>query len=103
MATFQNLEFHCSELAENQKAKDALEALRGHKLLLKRKATDKVEEWKRRLDESLASVHQDIDVYFGRFAGSLEEQMTTFDDLWQDGQSQQGAIREILDRTTDKI
>lgn len=85
MTTYQNLEFHCSELSENRKAKSAISALQDHKILLKKKATEKVEEWKRRLDESLKNVHRDIDVYFSRFSEPLDEQMKVFDDLWQDG------------------
>ena len=103
MTTFQNLEFHCSELLENRKASEARQALRDHKLILKRKAKDKVEEWKRLLEESLARVNQDIDDNFDKFECQIDSQLTVFDDLCQDGQSQQGAIREILNSTTDKI
>ena len=103
MTTFQNLEYHCSELVENRKAKDALQALHDHKLMLKRKAKDKVEEWKRLLDESLARVNQDIDDNLDRFEDQIEEEMKVFDDNCQDGQSQQNVIREILNSTTDKI
>ena len=103
MTTFQNLEYHCSELIENRKAKDALQALHDHKLMLKHKARDKVEEWKRLLDESLVRVNQDIDANFDKFEDQIEQQTKVFDDLCLDGQSQQGAIREILNSTTDKI
>ena len=103
MTTFQNLEYHCEELLDNQKAKESSDAIRNHKQLLINKAKDKVEEWKKLLDESLAKVSQDIDAHFAKFEQQIEGQINIFEDLSQDGVSQQGVIRELLNRTTDKI
>lgn len=87
MTTFQNLENDCGELLGNQKAKESMEAVQNHKQLLMNKAREKVEEWKKMLDESLVKVSQDIDAHFTKFEKQIEGQMNVFNDLNQDGVS----------------
>ena len=69
---------------DNQKAKDSMEAIRNHKQLLVKKAKEKVDEWKRMLDDSLAKVSQDIDAHFRKFEERIDGQMNVFGDLCQD-------------------
>ena len=62
MSTYQLVENQCNSLMESQdKFYGALRKLDEHRNNLKKKARDKVEEWKRMLDESLNQVNEDID------------------------------------------
>ena len=70
MSTFQLVENQCKSLEESQdKFNSALQQLDEHRNALKKKAKDKVEEWKRLLEESLNKVNQDIDAKLMPFEG----------------------------------
>lgn len=104
MSTFQHLETQCNCITDSQtKFNEALLQLEEHRNALKQKARDKVEEWKRMLDESLKLVNLDIDKKFLPYEGEITDQIKEFDSIFTEGQLQQTVIREILDSTTDKI
>lgn len=103
MSSYQNIEYYCQEMNENEKAKEAGTALQEHKMHLKKKAKDKIEEWKRLLDESLASVNKDIDQNFDKFEKGIGSQSNVFNDACDEGQNQMTAIKDILDRTMSKM
>ena len=59
---YQELKENGSQVYQSQKkAKDGLEAMLWHKVLLKTQAREKIEEWKQMLDKRLEKVNKDID------------------------------------------
>ena len=65
MATYQQLENQCNSLLDSQgQFREAIDKLEDHRNVLKQKARDKVEDWKRMLDQSLKQVNLDIDAKF---------------------------------------
>ena len=74
MSTYQHLENQCNSILDSQsKFHDALQQLEEHRNILKQKAKDKVEDWKKMLDESLKVVNLDIDKKFLPFEGLISE------------------------------
>jgi len=70
------------------KFNEALLQLEEHRNALKQKARDKVEEWKRMLDESLKLVNLDIDKKFLPYEGEITDQIKEFDSIFTEGQLQ---------------
>lgn len=73
-------------MGENLKINDAMQMFNNHKNKLKQKAKQKVDMWKKQLDDSLVLLNQEIDKNFEVFEDKIGAEKKIFDDLIEDGE-----------------